>query len=74
MAPVVHGLEVEFYGEVEFVYLDIDDPMTEELKRALGFRYQPRLFLVDGNGTILEQWVGGTSEDVLRAALLAATP
>jgi len=70
----VHGLESEFFGRVGFSYLDIDDPETEEFKRELGFRYQPHLFLVDGNGNVLEQWVGGVPEDVLRAALERAAP
>lgn len=68
MAPVVHGLEGIWSESINFVYLDIDDPQTREFKRALGFSYQPHLFLVDGAGNILQQWVGYTEPAVLEAA------
>ncbi|MBC8509413.1 MAG: hypothetical protein ISR58_21970 [Anaerolineales bacterium] len=66
MAPVVHGLEVEYYEQINFVYLDIDDPATEEFKRYFGFRYQPQFFLIDGAGNILQQWAGIVSGDSFR--------
>lgn len=71
MAPVVHGLEAAYNGRVEFVYLDIDDPATSSFKRQLGYIYQPHIFLLDGEGNIVEQWVGLTSEGQLAAALSA---
>ena len=30
MAPIVHGLEVEYFGVINFVYLDIDDKGNSE--------------------------------------------
>jgi thioredoxin-related protein len=64
----VHGLEVKWNQEIDFVYLDIDDSRTSEFKRALGYRYQPHIFLLDGNGTVLEQWVGYVEGEVLEEA------
>ena len=58
MAPMVHGLEAEYFGKVKFVYLDADDPHTREFQRTLGFRYQPEFYLLDADGTVLEKWVG----------------
>jgi thioredoxin-related protein len=58
MAPVVHGLEVEYYNQIDFIYLDIDDNRTDSFKRELGFSYQPHFILLDGQGNILQQWVG----------------
>ncbi len=69
MAPIVHALEVEYYPDVEFVYLDIDDPANDEFKRELGYRYQPHFFLLDGEGNVIEQWVGIVEESALRSAL-----
>jgi len=69
MAPVVHGLEQRWDGRVAFVYLDIDDPRTDEFKRQLGYLYQPHLFLLDGEGEILQQWVGFVEGAQLEAAL-----
>ena len=67
MAPIVHGLEIEYFGKIKFAYLDIDDPANEEFKKALGYRVQPHLFLLDGEGNIIQQWVGRVSADELRA-------
>lgn len=62
MAPMVHGLEAKYFGRINFVYLDADDPNTLEFQRALGFFYQPEVYLLDGEGNILRKWVGFTSE------------
>ena len=72
MAPVVHGLEARYAGQIDFVYLDIDDPDTTPFKSQLGYRYQPHLFLLDGAGKVLMQWVGFTQEADLESALQSA--
>ncbi len=72
MAPIVHGLESEYYGKINFVYLDIDDPATKTFQQALGFRYQPQFFLLDGEGNVLAQWVGAVDEADFRQAFEAA--
>lgn len=69
MAPIVHGLEAEYAGKVSFVYLDIDDPANDSFKEALGYRYQPHIFLLDEEGRIVNQWVGPVARDELSAAL-----
>lgn len=74
MAPVVHGLQRTWGGRVKFVYLDIDDPRTEPFKRELGYRVQPHLFLLDGDGKIIQQWLGYVPADQLETAFRTATP
>ncbi len=64
----MHGLEAEWGNEINFVYLDIDDNRNTRFKKALGFRYLPHLFLLDGEGYILEQWVGVVERSVLEEA------
>jgi hypothetical protein len=66
MAPIVHGLEVEYFGRIKFVYLDVDDPANDEFKKQLGYRYQPHFMLIDGEGTIIQQWVGSVTADQFR--------
>ena len=66
MAPMVHGLEAEYSGRVKFSYLDADDPRTKNFQGTLGFYYQPELYLLDGNGNIMEKHIGFISEDQLR--------
>lgn len=72
IAPIVHGLDAKYGEQVRFVYLDVDDPATEEFKRVLGYRYQPHIFLLDGEGNVLAQWVGMVTGDELERAILAA--
>ena len=68
MAPMVHGLEAEYYNRIQFTYLDADDPNTRDFQRTLGFFYQPEIYLLDGEGNVLEKWVGYTSQEDLEAA------
>lgn len=68
MRPIVHGLENEYQEQIEFVYLDIDDPDTAEAKEKYGYRYQPHFFLVDGNGEVVQQWLGPVQESEFRRA------
>lgn len=68
----MHGLEASYANEINFVYLDIDDPATDRFKRQLGYNYQPHLFLLDGSGEILAQWVGWVSVADLEPAIQAS--
>jgi hypothetical protein len=63
MAPMVHGLEAEYFDRIIFVYLDADDPNTRPFQQELGFYYQPEVYLLDGGGNVLKKWVGFTSEE-----------
>ena len=67
MASMVHGLEAKYFGKIQFSYLDADDPNTFDFQRTLGFRYQPEVYLLDGNGNVLKKWVGYTSEQDFEA-------
>jgi hypothetical protein len=62
MAPMVHGLEAKYHDKIKFSYLDADDPNTSGFQSALGFYYQPEVYLLDGEGKVLKKWVGFTSE------------
>lgn len=62
MAPIVHQLEARYGSEIKFIYLDIDDPATKELKLSLGYIIQPHFFLLDEQGKIIEQWIGLVKE------------
>jgi hypothetical protein len=67
MAPMVHGLEAEYFGKVKFTYLDADDSRTDGFQRALGFYYQPEFYLLDANGNLLKKFVGFVSQDEFTA-------
>jgi len=63
MAPMVHGLEAEYFGKIKFSYLDADDPETVSFQRTLGFQYQPEFYLLDANGNVLKKFIGLVSRD-----------
>jgi len=63
MAPMVHGLEAKYFGRIKFSYLDADDANTKVFQQQLGFYYQPEVYLLDGDGNVLQKWVGYTSEE-----------
>jgi len=68
MAPIVHGLEVEYYDKINFVYLDLDDDTNSDFLKQLGYRYQPHFMLIDRQGTVLQQWLGPVEAADFRAA------
>ena len=70
----MHGLEQEYGDRIDFVYLDIDDPSNDSFKQQFGYRVQPHIFLLDGSGGIIQQWVGLVSAEELEAALLSVAP
>ena len=67
MAPMVHGLEAEYFGKVKFTFLDADDSRTDGFQRALGFYYQPEFYLLDANGNLLKKLVGFVSQEEFEA-------
>lgn len=68
MKPIVHGLENEYGEQIEFVYLNIDDPETAAAKEKYGYRVQPHFFLVDEDGQVVEQWLGPVNRDTFVSA------
>jgi thioredoxin-related protein len=71
MKPIVHGLEDRYRDEINFVYLDIDDPQTDELKKMLLYRNRPHFVLLDGTGNMVNSWIGIVDEADFVAAFEA---
>lgn len=69
MAPVVHRLEQKYNGVVNVTYLDIDDSATDILKRELIYYGPPTFILLDGEGNIVNTWVGLVSGDGMIEAI-----
>lgn len=69
MAPVIHALEDKYQSRIGFVYLDVDDSRNDSFKQILGYKFPPQFFLLDRDGTIIDQWQGYVSRDVLEQAL-----
>jgi hypothetical protein len=62
LKPIVHGLQAQYGDRILFTYLDVDDSRTNTFKSALGYRYQPELYLLDGSGNVVQKWIGFVSE------------
>jgi len=71
---MVHGLEAKYFGRIKFSYLDADDSQTMDFQRTLGFRYQPELYLLDANGTVLQKFVGFVTQEQLESAFAQYLP
>jgi thioredoxin-like negative regulator of GroEL len=69
MAPVVHGLEKEYEGRVDFLYLNVAEAQNDSAKRVFGFRATPHFFLANAAGAARESMQGVVPADSLRAAL-----
>ena len=63
MKPIVHGLEAEYHTQIRFTYLDVDDAATTQFKQALGYRYQPEFYLLDGDGNVVQKWFGPVTKE-----------
>ncbi|MEX2178165.1 MAG: hypothetical protein WD801_05615 [Gemmatimonadaceae bacterium] len=69
MAPVVHGLEQQYEGRVDFLYLNTAEPRNDSAKLASGFRATPHFFFFASSGTVAGNMQGVVPGDSLRAAL-----
>jgi protein-disulfide isomerase len=65
---MVHGLQGEYIGRVEFVRTNILDKTTFELQERYGFTATPEFFLIDSQGKVLGYWDENVTLDGLRAA------
>lgn len=65
----MHGLEKEYWGQIDFLYIDRENPANTDLNQLLGVRYQPEFYFVDAEGNVLEQWFGARSEEQMRDLL-----
>ena len=72
MRPTVHQLEADYWGKLDFVYLDIDNPANSEAKDEFGFVAQPLFVLLDADGNELQRWYGVVNEEEFRTAFDAA--
>jgi thioredoxin-like negative regulator of GroEL len=71
MAPVLNRLEAKYSGSIQFTYLDVDNKANSRFKQALGYQFPPHLFLLDGQGKVLQVWKGYVRVKELEEAFAA---
>lgn len=72
--PIVHGLEQQFKGRIDFLYLHVGEPRTSEVKARLGFKSTPHIVLLREDGTKVQEFIGVVEESVLKQALDELAP
>ena len=69
MAPVVHGLEKQYEGRIDFLYLNVAVARNDSAKRALGFRSTPHFFFLRADGSTVDAAQGVIPVDSVRLRL-----
>lgn len=64
----MHGLEAEYWGRVDFIYLDREDPSNASIVEQFGVVYQPVFILITPDGTEIQRWFS-VNEEILRTGL-----
>ncbi|NPV65739.1 MAG: hypothetical protein HPY64_01185 [Anaerolineae bacterium] len=66
---MVHGLEGEYWGRVDFVYLDREAAANAAVTARFSIRSQPVFVVLDADGDEITRLFGFVAERDLRAAL-----
>lgn len=69
MAPVVHGLEKEYAGRADFIYLNVADPKNSDAKKRYGFVSTPHFFFLRADGSPVRAMRGVVPKDSVSSAL-----
>jgi protein-disulfide isomerase len=74
MTPIVNGLEEEFAGQVTVKQLDASLPENVQLQAEYGVRGHPSFIVLNGNGIVIQTYIGPQPEETLREVMLVAAP
>jgi thiol-disulfide isomerase/thioredoxin len=70
--PILKGLEKQWGDKINFVYLDVDDPLNiNHLQQLSHLNVVPEVILLDGQGKVVKDWVGPPTRADLTAAFSA---
>jgi thioredoxin-related protein len=73
MAPIVNGLETEYSGGIDFVYLNIADPAVRQVMEEYGVRGTPHFFLRAADGTVVWSQQGTVTKEEFARQLEAVS-
>lgn len=69
MQPVVDGLKQQYSSQIRFVDLDFDDKKNAGLVQQLRVPGHPTFVLLDGQGKVVQRWIGVTPRDAIEENL-----
>ena len=64
----MHGLEAEYWGRIDFLYIDRENPNNAAVVDRFGITYQPVFVLLDENNNEVARWFD-TRESTIRENL-----
>jgi thioredoxin-like negative regulator of GroEL len=68
MKPIVHRLEEEYWGRIEFLYLDRENSANSDVVEQFGISGQPVFILLAPDGSEIQRWFGSPDPAEFRAA------
>lgn len=71
MIPIVHGLEEDYWGQIDFVYLDHLDSKNQDVMQRYNFVWRPTFILIEPDGTEVQRWFGYVPAGMFRQAFNA---
>lgn len=66
---MVHRLESEYFGQIDFIYLDQYEEANADVFDRYGLRGRPIFLLLEPDGTEIRRWFGFITEEELRGAI-----
>jgi thioredoxin-like negative regulator of GroEL len=70
MRPHIHALEAEYWGKIDFIYLDRELLLNYEIITLLDVQSQPEFVLMEiGQAEPVQHWRGAPPIETLRSAL-----
>jgi thioredoxin-like negative regulator of GroEL len=66
---MVHGLEADYWGQVDFVYIDREAAANQDVVQRFGISSQPIFIFLSPDGTEIDRAFGYLDEAQLRASL-----
>lgn len=70
MTPIVNRLEEEFEDQVTVLQLDVGQQANAELQSQYDLRGHPSFVVLDGDGLVVQRFLGPQTEGALRQAML----
>jgi len=66
---MVHRLESEYFGQIDFIYLDQYEEANTDVFNRYALRGRPIFLLLQPDGTEIRRWFGFITEEELRGAI-----
>lgn len=63
----MNGLQSTFGEQVDFIHLDIDEPLTLDVRTQFDLVDRSRYIFTDAAGNVVQRWFGSLNQDTVEA-------